>query len=230
MPGVSLFTWNGLVPERLSSRGLALLGSRWRGWGDGVHERVWARAEGLPLPRGWESPLWMGLRVWVCLSFPVSVPWPHRWPRVSGAAWRRLAERPQPAEQGDDLRSPSGGQGRAGAGPRTDSFRPVRLSKMPQTSGGVRGGDGQAVFMGGCPLGGLVLLGRGSGRNEAGMRASPAPRSSAEIPGAPCPVRGVCRRSSKCQQRRSDPQGREHRHQATQPVPKKLLHQHRTGA
>ena len=110
MPGVSLFTWNGLVPERLSSRGLALLGSRWRGWGDGVHERVWARAEGLPLPRGWESPLWMGLRVWVCLSFPVSVPWPHRWPRVSGAAWRRLAERPQPAEQGDDLRSPSGGR------------------------------------------------------------------------------------------------------------------------
>ena len=51
MPGVSLFTWNGLVPERLSSRGLALLGSRWRGWGDGVHERVWARAEGLALPR-----------------------------------------------------------------------------------------------------------------------------------------------------------------------------------
>ena len=45
VPGVSLFTWNGLVPERLSSRGLALLGSRWRGWGDGVHERVWARAE-----------------------------------------------------------------------------------------------------------------------------------------------------------------------------------------
>ena len=44
-----------------------------------------------------------------------------------------------------------------------------------------------------------MLLDRGSGRNEAGMRASPAPRSSAKIPGAPCPVRGVCWRSSKCQ-------------------------------
>lgn len=153
-------------------------------------------------------------------------------PLASGE-WRGLeTPRRTPPASRARRRSPEpfGGQGRAGAGPRTDSFRPVRLSKMPQTSGGVRGGDGQAVFMGGCPLGGLVLLGRGSGRNEAGMRASPAPRSSAKIPGAPCPVRGVCRRSSKCQQRRSDPQGREHRHQATQPVPKKLLHQHRTGA
>ena len=111
MPGVSAFTWDGLVPERLSSRGLALLGSRWRGWGDGVHERAWARSEGLPLLRGWESPLGMGLWVWVCLSFPVSfVPWPHRWPRVSDAAWRRLTERSQPAEQGEDLGSPSGGR------------------------------------------------------------------------------------------------------------------------
>lgn len=37
---------------------------------------------------------------------------------------------------------PFGGevQGRAGAGPRTVSFRPARLSKMPQTSSSVRGG------------------------------------------------------------------------------------------
>ena len=44
-----------------------------------------------------------------------------------------------------------------------------------------------------------MLLGGGSGRNEAGMRASPARRSSAKIPGAPCPVQGVRWRSSKCQ-------------------------------
>lgn len=37
---------------------------------------------------------------------------------------------------------PFGGevQGRAGAGPRTVSFRPARLSKMPQTSSSVWGG------------------------------------------------------------------------------------------
>ena len=43
------------------------------------------------------------------------------------------------------------GQGRAGAGPWTVSFRPVRLWKMPQTSSSVQGKDGQVVFMGGCP-------------------------------------------------------------------------------
>ena len=48
-------------------------------------------------------------------------------------------------------------------------------------------------------LRGLVLLGRGSGRNEAGMRASPAARSSAKILGSPCPVQGVSYGSSKCQ-------------------------------
>ena len=44
----------------------------------------------------------------VCLSFPVSIPWPHLGPLVSDAAWRRLTERSQPAEQGEDLWSPSG--------------------------------------------------------------------------------------------------------------------------
>ena len=90
-----------------------------------------------------------------------------------------------------------------------------------------------------------MLLGGGSGRNEAGMRASPARRSSAKIPGAPCPVQGVRWRSSKCQtgeaihkamstatsttsttSTNTKAKGRK----ATQPVPKKLLHQHRTGA
>ena len=52
----------------------------------------------------------MGRWVWVCLSFPVSILWPHRWPLVSDAAWRRLTERPQPAEQGDDLLSPLRGR------------------------------------------------------------------------------------------------------------------------
>ena len=84
-----------------------------------------------------------------------------------------------------------------------------------------------------------MLLGGGSGRNEAGMRASPARRSSAKIPGAPCPVQGVRWRSSKCPtgeaihkamstatSTNTKAKGRK----ATQPVPKKLLHQHRTGA
>ena len=85
-------------------------------------------------------------------------------------------------------------------------------------------------------------LGRGSGRNEAEMRASPAQRLSAKIPGAPFPVQGVCWRSSKCQtgeaihkamstatsttSTNTKAKGRK----ATQPVPKKLLHQHRTCA
>ena len=87
-----------------------------------------------------------------------------------------------------------------------------------------------------------MLLGGGSGRNEAGMRASPAGRSSAKIPGAPCPVQGVRWRSSKGQtgeaihkamstatsttSTHTKAKGRK----TTQPVPKKLLHQHRTGA
>ena len=33
VPGVSVFPGNGFVPERLSSRGLALLGSRRSEWG-----------------------------------------------------------------------------------------------------------------------------------------------------------------------------------------------------
>ena len=87
-----------------------------------------------------------------------------------------------------------------------------------------------------------MLLGSGSGRIEAGMRASSAPRSSAKIPGTPFPVQEVCWRSSKCQtgeaihkamstatsttSTNTKAKGRK----TTQPVPKKLLHQHRTGA
>ena len=83
-------------------------------------------------------------------------------------------------------------------------------------------------------LGVLVLLGRGSGRNEAGMRASPAARSSAKILGSPCPVQGVSYGSSKCQtgvaihkarsttasatSTNTKAKGRK----ASQPVPKKL--------
>lgn len=67
-----------------------------------------------PLLRGWrESPLWLG-PVWVCLSFPVSSHWPHRWPLVSEGRGPETPARTltasQPAEHGDDLRSPSGGR------------------------------------------------------------------------------------------------------------------------
>lgn len=143
---------------------------------------------------------------------------------------------------------PFGGevQGRAGAGPRTVSFRPARLSKMPQTSssvrGGGRGGRWASSLYGWLSSGGLGLLGRGSGRNEAGICASPAGRSSAEFPGAPFPVQGACWRSAKCQTGEAihdamstttgttstdtKAKGRK----ASQLVPKKPLHQLCTGA
>ena len=87
-----------------------------------------------------------------------------------------------------------------------------------------------------------MLLGRGSGRNEAGIPASPAGRSSAKFPGAPFPVQGACWRSAKCQtgdeihnavntttgttSTDTKAKGRK----ASQPVPKKPLHQQCTGA
>ena len=91
-------------------------------------------------------------------------------------------------------------------------------------------------FYGWLSLGGLVLLGRGSGRNDAEIRASPAGRWFAKIPGAPCPVQGVCWRSSKCQTGEAIHNAmstttsttsttmKAKERKATQPVPKKLLH------
>ena len=83
-----------------------------------------------------------------------------------------------------------------------------------------------------------MLLGRGSGRNEAGIRGSPTGRSSAKFPGAPFPVQGACWRSAKCQTgdaihnavSTTSTDTKATGRKASQPVPKKPLHQQCTGA
>ena len=187
----------------------------------------------------------MGLWVWLCLPSRVSNPWPHCWPLVRDPAWRRLTERSQPAEQGDDLRSRSRGwcrEERVQVHAPCPSGRPgSRKCPKRRAASGV-GGRWASSLYGWLSSGGLVLLGRGSGRNEAGIRASPAGRSSAKFPGAPFPVQGACWRSAKCQTGEAihdamstttgttstdtKAKGRK----ASQPVPKKPLHQQCTGA
>ena len=123
------------------------------------------------------------------------------WPLVSDAAGRRLTQRPQPAEQGAHLLSPAGDrEERVQVRESIISFRPVRLSKTPQTSSSDRGEDGPPGPTGGTSLGGIVLLGKGtSGRNDAGICSSVVEHSCASLPGAPFPVQGVSWRTSKCQ-------------------------------
>lgn len=123
------------------------------------------------------------------------------WPLVSDAAGRRLTQRPQPAEQGDHLLSPAGDrEERVQVRESVVSFRPVRLSKTPQTSSSDRGEDGPPGPTGGTSLGGIVLLGKGtSGSNDAGICSSVVGTSCASLPGAPFLVQGVSWRTSECQ-------------------------------
>ena len=87
-----------------------------------------------------------------------------------------------------------------------------------------------------------MLLGRVSSRIELGIRGSPTGRSSAKFPGAPFPVQGACWRSAKCQTGdaihnavstttgTTSTDMKATGRKASQPVPKKPLHQQCTGA
>ena len=118
-------------------------------------------SEVLALLRWRDSPLWMRRWVWVCLSLPVCILWPHCWPLVRDVARRRLPIRPQPAEQGDDLLSPAWGREErvqvresSPSGPSGSRKRPKR-----QAGSGEKMGD-QALWVE-CPWEAWSYLGKG---------------------------------------------------------------------